>query len=334
MTLCEPFARILRAQRAQYNARVTQAKHRYPTLDTDAFSVFLKTSLDSVVRAVDTVLPERVQTVVPIAYDIALQLVGQALAGPGARSQWVDRVWQEVIPHYSGLVAENPTPVLGTLTNAALNLEKIPNVRLEQWLQEMGRLAHYVDNIPKLRALGQILAWRAGLAYFREAAIAAAIQLPEAMALAAVGAEGDSSWLLVKNQLLADCWWSPEKGKTDVAKQGVPVGQFTGFGGIFKAPPQVRASDQGFFVKSADRYSFLLADIYGAILHPASAEEFQQASTGAVSFTPLLRGVQLTLKCNEIILNLPEKNLALAYNDHTVAVTSPYTHAIWLFPLQ
>ena len=336
MFLSEPFARVLAENRSQCNARVTQAKHRYPGFDTEAFSVFLKTSVDPVIAAVDSFLPQRVQEVGLVAYDVALELVAQSLAGPGARNQWLDRVWGELVPHYAQLVAHQSRLVLATLSNAVLNIEKVPGVRLEQWLQEMRHLAHHVDSVEKLQHLGKVLAWRSGAAHFRDSAITAASQLPPMLALAAVGATADSHWNSVKDQLLANPWWSPEKSKTELALQGISVGQFTGFGGIFEVPPQVQACEEGFLVKSADRYSFLMADVYGAILQPASQEEFEQSTSvmnASGLFPPRLQGSRLILKRGEILLNLPQKNLSFAYNFHTVAVTSSYTHAIWLFPL-
>ncbi|MBX7230093.1 MAG: hypothetical protein K1X48_10870 [Burkholderiaceae bacterium] len=336
MSLSEPFTRLLAENRSYCNAQVAQAKHRYPGLDTEAFSVFLKTSVDVVVSAVHTCLPERSQEIGLIAYGMALELVAQSLAGPAARNQWVDRVWQELVPNYAQLMAHNPRLVLATLTNAILNIEKVSGVHIEQWLQEMKRLAQYVDSVEKLQHLGKVLAWRSGAAYFREAALAAASQLSPTLALAAVGASSDSDWTVVKDQFLANRWWSPEKTKAELALQGIVVGQFTGFGGIFELPPQVQACEEGFFVKSADRYSFLMADVYGAVLQPASQEEFEGAraidATGLLP--PRLEGSRLLLKWGEVLLNLPQKNLSFAYNFHTVAVTSPYTHAIWLFPLQ
>ena len=134
MTISDPLARVLAAGRAQFNARVAEAKHHYPALDSMAFAAFLRTSVDAVVRSVAEIAPERVAPVAVVAYDIGLELVGQALAGPGARSELIDRVWQALAPQYARLVSEQPVEVLGALTNAAVNIGKVPNARADQWM--------------------------------------------------------------------------------------------------------------------------------------------------------------------------------------------------------
>lgn len=332
MTISDPLARVLAAGRAQFNARVAEAKHHYPALDSMAFAAFLRTSVDAVVRSVAEVAPERVAPVAVVAYDIGLELVGQALAGPGARSELIDRVWQALAPQYARLVSEQPVEVLGALTNAAVNIGKVPNARADQWIQGMTDLAKYADSVSCLRAIGQIMAWRGGLAHFRLGAIRVADQLPENVALAAVGAAAGDKWTSVRENFLADPWWAPAVEKRR-ALQGIEIGQFTGFGGIFRAPPEVRANAEGFCVKSFDRFSFLIADAYGAVLHPATAEEFDGSKIDLRAKTAPLKGSKLLLGGRQVELDLPEDGLAVTCNEHTIAVTSLYTFTIRLFPL-
>jgi hypothetical protein len=332
MTISAPFAQVLAAGRSQFNARVVEAKHRYPALDSAAFAAFLESGVDSVVRAVAVAAPDRVAPVVLIAYDIALELVGQALAGPGARSKFLDQVWQELIPRFARLVSEQPIEVLAALTNAALNVDKVPKARTTQWLREMTAMSGRVDSLSRLRAIGQILAWRAGLAHYRAGAIGAADELPEALALAAVGAIANAEWKAVRDKLLSDPWWSPDRKTQD--RPAVEIGQFTGLGGVFRQPPELRACEDGFFVKSAERYYFLIADLHGAVLHPATLEEFESVKSWSGPKVPALKGSRLMMKGGEVELDLPIGQIALACNAHTVVVSSRYSYGIRLFPLR
>lgn len=331
--ISEPFAKVLAAGRTQFNLRVTEARRRFPAFDPDAFSEFLQGEVDGLISAVADVMPDRVASVALTAYEMALELIGHGLAGPGARSPLVGQVWKSLAPKYAALIAENSVDVLGMLTNAAINLEKIPSTRPSQWIREMEVLAPLLASRPHLQAAGQILAWRAGAAHYRIGAIQAADQLPYALALTVCGFKSDLQWEHVRDALLADPWFAAQaaNGTHSVGKE---IGKFTGFGGEFSVPPQVRACAEGFFVKSAERYSFLIADAYGAVLHAATQEEFDQAKSYSVGKPPARKGSLLVIKRGEIELDLPEDQLALACNQHTVAVTSPYTHAIRLLPLQ
>ncbi|TCS35631.1 hypothetical protein EDC30_110100 [Paucimonas lemoignei] len=334
MAISEPFAKVLSAGRAQFNQRVTEARRRYPAFDTGAFADFLQTGIDKLVVAVADFAPERVSTTVLVAYDMALELVGQALAGPKARSPLVNRVWQEILPAYPRLVTAHPVEVLGAMSNAAVNIGKVGNARPDQWIREMGALASQVESLPQLQALGQVLAWRCGVAHFRLGAIQAADLLPEQFALAALGSSGGASWSDVKDKLLADPWWTPGPIQGSAVHPGIEVGRFTGFGGEFDEPPEVRACPEGFFVKSAERYSFLVADAFGAVLHAASREEFDHAKAHSFPKAVVLSRNRLVVGKREIDLDLPEGHISIAHNTHTVAVTSPFTHAIRLLPLQ
>ena len=331
--ISEPFAKVLAAGRVQFNQRVTEARRRFPAFDTAAFADFLQGGVDSVIQAVARLAPERAAFVALVAYDMALELVGQSLAGPRARSEMVDRLWRELMPEYARLIAEHPVEVLGTLSNAAINLEKIAGTRPDQWLREMAALTPRIESLAQLQAVGQVLAWRAGVAHFRLGAIEAADRLPETLALAAFGIDAGVPWAAARAGMLADPWWRPASNRNQ-HPAGMEIGKFTGFGGEFAAPPEVRACQDGFFVKSAERYSLLIADACGAVLHAATKEEFDDAPNPALVKTVKLNGARLQIGQRVIDLDLPADQIALCCNAHTLAVTSPYTHAIRLLPLQ
>jgi hypothetical protein len=340
MTLPEPaistiLAEMLATNRAHCNARVAEARHRDANFDTTAFSSFMRTGLDSIVRSLKTVTPalpsERITFAVLAAYDMAIELVAQNLAGPNARTDVVNRVWESLAPRYTTLIAAEPISVLGALSNAAIHIANVANARVDEWLSNMGEMAQQVDSLPTLHRVGQVLAWRAGLAHFREGALLSAASLPLALATHVVGAASTQDWPTLHGQFSENPWFAPSNVTTH---PGWEIGEFTGFGGSFAKPPEVRAYAQGFIVRSADRFNFLIADAYGAVLLPATAEEFSNApDTRDVRITDVkLAGSQLSIKGRHVDLDLPECGLAIVANQHTVAVTSRYTHAIRLLP--
>ena len=171
--------------------------------------------------------------------------------------------------------------------------------------------------------MGQVLAWRAGVAHFRQGALAAADTLPPDLALAAFGEPG-APWPQVHAQLMEYPW----RGNAD----GREFGSFSGLGGDFGTPPQVRAAADGFIVRSGERHYLLVADAFGAVLHSATAPEFEQAQTGTPSAVRL-DGAILHIGARRIELDVPAGDIAIAANAHTLAITSPWTHAIRLLPL-
>ncbi|QYG08455.1 hypothetical protein [Janthinobacterium sp. PAMC25594] len=317
------FASILASGRAQFNARAAEARRRFPALDMAAFSAFLRDGVDPLVVAVAAAAPERVGGVTLAAYDMALELVGHGLAGPAAKTPFLNTVWRELAPSFAPLLSTAPVDVLGMLSNAALHIASVAGARPAQWQRELAALAARIATLAQLRAVGQVLAWRAGVAHFRQGALAAADTLPPALALAAFGEPG-APWPQVRAQLQENPW----RGNAD----GREFGSFTGLGGAFGTPPLVRASADGFVVYSGERHYLLVADAYGAVLHSAMAQEFEQANADMPA-SVRLDGATLQIGARRIELDVPAGDMAIAANAHTIAVTSPWTHAIRLLPL-
>ena len=317
------FASILASGRTQFNARAAEARRRFPSLDMAAFGAFLHDGVDPLVLAVSSAAPERVGGVTLAAYDMALELVGHGLAGPAAKNPFLNTVWRELAPSFAPLLATAPVDVLGMLSNAAIHIASVAGAWPAQWQAGMAAVAPQVGSVAQLRAVGQVLAWRAGVAHFRQGALAAADTLPPALALAAFGEPG-AQWPQVRAQLLDYPWRGNAEGRE--------FGSFSGLGGDFGTPPQVRATNDGFVVRSAERHYLLVADAYGAVLHSATAQEYEQATTGMPS-SVRLDGATVHVGARSIALDLPAGDIAIAANAHTLAITSPWTHAIRLLPL-
>src|SRR4051812_4104954 len=278
----DALARVLRGSRDDLNARFAETRQRFPALAGDAFSGFLTDTLDPVIRAVDAVAPERLDAVALAAYDVALELVGQRLAGAGARHTAIETAWRRVLPAAARHLAAEPSRVLAALSNAAHQLESTPGARFSSWVDDVARLAGDCATVDELLRVGQVAAWRAGLAHFRRGAIAAAAALPQALVLDAVGAPPGSQWHDVEAGLLASEWFDPAKphGQRTKGPDGaVPnvktVGAFRGFGGVFVDPPRVTFAAGHFHVLSGDECWLLTADLYGATFHRVTSNDAQ-----------------------------------------------------------
>lgn len=327
--LCTPFAQVLAAGRRQFNARVTEARRRSPGFDTAGFAAFLQQQVDGVVAAVHTVDPARTTAVAFAAYDIALTLCMHGLAGPAARTPSINAAWSGLMPALAARIAERPQEVLSALSNAVAHLGGVEGARTDEWLATMAQLGPAAETTAQLLDLGQVLAWRAGMAHFRAGALQAADRLPPALALAAVNAPADACWPDWRARLVADPWACTAPRRED----GWQIGAFTGFGGRLAQPPELRLAPSGFLLRSGSRHFLALADACGAVLLPASAEEFAAATLAAVPEGVQRHGTTLMLPHRDVALDLPAEGLQLAADAHTLAIASAYSHALRLVPL-
>jgi hypothetical protein len=309
MTVSPVLARELAAARPRFNAEVAAARRARIGFDTEALSEAVRKRIDPLAVAVEAAAPDRTAAVVDAAFALTVTLVEHALSGE--RRAIVDRAWSEAAVPLAATVAERPEPVLAMLTNGVLTLAATPGARADEWIERMAALAPLVT-VDTLAPAGQLAAWRSGMAHYRGGALAAADGLPEPLALTALGASG--KWAEVRVALAADRWWTPE-GRSDA---GVRFGGFAGFGGPFPAPPQVRAGGEGFFVRAGSRVGLLVADAWGATLHPASEDEFDRAAPDAP-----VRGAGS---------GLPDEGLRAAVGEDSIAITSPFSHFIEVRP--
>ncbi len=342
--ISDPLAAVLRAGRQDFNAQFARARHQYPALSTGAFADFLAAGVDPVVRAVAAVAPDRVAHTVTAAYGIGLELVARNLVGPGAKHDAVTHAWQGLLPAAKELVAAAPQRILGAVSNAVCLLAATSGARPGWWLEEMVRLLPHLpttDGVELFLRLGQITAWRAGMAHFRPGALTTLDALPESLACAALGLPTDTpAWEKIRARLDVDPWYNPALATAagpDPAHFVSRVGEFRGFGGLFPEPPQVAGGGDGqFFVRSGDAHWLLMADAFGATFHRATPEEWARAAAGR----PVLPGGGSRVDAGTVQIDRAQVPLPFcgeivshATNASTLAVTGSLTHAVLLVAL-
>lgn len=319
---------LLANRRSLLNQHVAAARQRWPTLDTAAFSVFVAQTLDPLCVALAAADEAAMPAATEVAFELGLALVGQGLAGPAARLPWVDICWQQLAEPAARLIAAAPLETLGALSNAVVRMHEVPGVRVEAWLQRMRALAARCDSTVQLRSVGALCAWQAGMAHLRVAALAQADGLPPALASAALGIE-EADWPAARKQLDGARWWHP-RGAAAIS-QGQTVGGFTGLGGPFATPPELRASDEGFIARSGERHFLLIADAFGGVVLPASAAEFAAArATPAAQLSFDSQGA--LIGTTRIRYAAPADGLAAVAGPAGIALYSPWSHQVRLLP--
>jgi hypothetical protein len=333
--LSPAFTSVLRSGRGEFNRRFSEAKRLYPNLAAGTFSEFLQNGVDPLMTEVARVSPDRVADVAQAAYDVALELVGQRLAGPGARDGMLGESWRQLLPPLAGLIALEPARLLAALTNAVHHISSVPAARPDQWIHEMARWGADCSEVDAVLRLGQICGWRAGLAHFRADALALTDSFPEPVMLSLFQSASDAPWSEVKKHLVESPWCDPAAAR----RPGVPrvvcqAGTFRGFGGLFTEPPRVTYGDGQFRVRSGSESWLLSADLFGATFHRCPLEEFKtvEKSTGS----PLgLRadGDDLFFRGQRLGFPAPGRITSAAHDQTTLAVTSSFTHSVTLVAL-
>jgi hypothetical protein len=328
-------ASILRSGRAEFNARFAAARHLYPQMDGDAFTQFLQTAVDPLAQATDRVRPDRVGEVVMAAYDAALELAGQNLAGPGSRLPIIEDAWRRILPKATPLVASAPARVIAAVCNAVHQLASTPGARAAQWIERMEAFAPECAEVEMFLRLGQVAGWRAGLAHFRKGALAAANALPEPLALAAVGAKLKTGWTVEREKLRRNPWHDPAEEKNHSGLRVVAqAGAFRGFGGLFVKPPEVAAAGEHFLVRSGEDCWLLTADLFGATFHRATRNEFEAAQRQQRPLPGLhLSGTRVIWNGQRLEFPALGEFTSSAVNDATLALTGRLTHSIALVAL-
>jgi hypothetical protein len=329
-----PFAGALERGRERFNARFALAQRLDRNLEAAAFAAHLRTRVAPLVDAVSAAQPKSVDAVTEALYDLSLELFSHDCLGPAPRFPSVGEVWDSLLPAAATLLSKDPRRVAAALSNASIHLARTPGARLSEWVRIMRGLASRTDDVDACLRAGQVAAWRCGMAHYREGALRAVADLPDALARAALdlpaGFSASKDRLL---ETLADRWRRPETAGEPYGPSGLAIvaraGGFRGFGGIFVAPPEVFTLHGTLYAFDSESCWSLHADLFGATLQrygpdlPGGSVEkdglFKLFPDGTVqkgglsgSF-PLLKG-----------------HRSLASDGTTLAVTLPRSHRIYL----
>ncbi len=331
-----PLARALERERERFNARFAYAKRVNRGLDPADFAEHLRLVAAPIVDAVAALKPERVDEVVAALYEVSLDLLGHDCLGSGSRYPEVTEVWQKLLPRLPAFLAADPERLAASISNAVYNLAAQPQANAELWIQSMERLAPSCADVDQLLDLGKVLAWRAGMAHYRESALEVWAGLPTELMHEAVGVKqtADAS----RYQLIAamaDPWhWT---GVTRGLKRRqleivASVGGFRGFGGPFVNPPQATAKDGQLYLYDRQSCWALHADCFGATLQRFGPNKPDGARATNKEFSINAQGEVSKGKTTAQFPVLKNYSSA-ATEDGTFAVTLPRSHKVFLVAL-
>jgi hypothetical protein len=260
-------ARILQIRRHAYNYKWTQAAARFPHLTSADAESFFTRDLAPLIEAVAALSPDHAETVCDAGVDVGLEATGLRLLGQNAPNAWVTQLWRSVLPTLAAHVVADPTTVLSDLSNATAQFDNHPTSRPEQWLRLLRDLGPEANDQAQLRSLGQLLAWRSGLAHYRTGALDAARQLPEPLRTAALELPVAQAFEEFVAELEASPWPVTQRAALTDPGSLARVGGFRGFGGPFPVPPTLATRRTDLLARSGNRNWLVTADLFGTTLH-------------------------------------------------------------------
>jgi hypothetical protein len=276
--------------------------------------------------------------------------------GPEARRAAVAEGWRTLLPALPGHLAVAPRRVAVALTNALYNLAGTPGGRPADWLATLRDVGPECPDVATLLKIGQVAAWLAGLAHYRGAGLALCRELAPALVGRVLNltprppllaGEGEvtapppsqgGGWGVgaLLDRLAADPWLLPQAAGlprpawTPALKLAARVGAFRGFGGDFLAPPAVTWAGGQFYVQDGETWWLLSADVFGATLLRVDAPI---KPSGRSPDAPFQVSQAAEIVCGPHRAAFPELTAVKSWaaDAKTLAVTSPLSHAVFLF---
>lgn len=325
--ISQTLADALAAQRSELNARFRVVQSLHQGLDSGQLFDFMRECVDPLILAVQREHSSDVQSVVRAAYDSALQLLlHRSLNSPQQRA-WLKSMWRGVLSRVPALVASEPGRLIGALNNALLNIGGSGHTIAERWLIELERIAPRCARAEQLLACGQVLAWRAGLAHYRDGSLQL-LQSFEPSLLSAVMDVDPTEASDVVGRIRRDRWFDPRHVSDGQPRVLARVGSFRGFGGQFVQPPVVAPHGDGWVVRSGAEQWFLTADAFGHSFHRASTTEWEQGSQQRGSRVASFNGARLRFAQRHFDFDDAGPITAVAEWGDAVACTTALSHHV------
>jgi hypothetical protein len=333
---CAAFIETLKTDRQALNARFAERRLAGCQIEADAFLHHLATAVAPIVCEIAAVFPERARIAVQELYDVSLDLFATSLLGPTARIPEVEMIWRRLLPSIPRLLARQPGQLAGQLSNAIVNIASQSFTQPTWWISRMVEFAACCDTSDKLLSCGKFLAWQAGMAQYRTAALDAARNLPAELTarLFSLRSEMPAATIAdIIERLAVDPWLAIGDAAVGVTSPtGIrcvgQIGEFRGLGGPFLRPPTVCYAGEYFWAGDHERRWQFFADQYGSYFHPAgegqipvnqSTQDVQLQSNGMVHWQGDRNSFPLFAAAS-----------SFACDGATLAVTIPTSHHIFL----
>ncbi|MFL6215682.1 MAG: hypothetical protein ACJ74J_17500 [Blastocatellia bacterium] len=334
-----PLADALKRGRDRFNTKFAYARHRFPSLDGEAVKEHLRATVAPIAAAVHNVAAGRIEVVVDAVYDLSLELIGSGFLASQSRYPALLKAWREMLPRLPHLVAAEPSRFVSAITNAVYNLSATATARPTFWIDAMTRLGHECSEVQAFLEAGKVVAWRSGLAHYRDGALAACSNLDEPLARAALGLPDAPATPIatIIERLRQDRWLAPmaashPTGQAKRLRVVAAVGAFRGFGGVFVEPPRVLRRDGEWLAYDREACWLITADLFGATFHRLGNRPPASDQTTQFDFKIDAGGRVMKATQAATFAYLADASSSAA-SETVMAVTLPRSHSIYFVAL-
>ncbi len=334
------FVEAIRNNREKLNTKFAYARHAYPQLSGDVFLEHLKNLVEPLVDTVSRLDANQVEEIVITFYDFLLDLMGKGLLGTETRYPALLKGWTHLFGGLPHLLIQDAPLFVGSITNALYNLSINQGTRPTYWIDEMLRVGKKCQDVKQLLEVGKIIAWRSGMAHYREGALETCLSVEPKLARAAlcIDENNETPIDLIVFKLTSDPWLAPWSASQNESREkqlkiASVVGAFRGFGGLFTSPPEVLTSSEDFYVFDNENCWLMTADLFGATLHRLGTNLPEVDKSTYKDFTIDKKGRVYRLKQHVPFPELASPSSSAA-NETTLAVTLPHSFGIYLVALK
>ena len=342
------FFGFLKEHRKELNQSFENMKLFKSGLEQSVFLHILQKYTMPLVQKIYMHHPEKADESALALYDLSLTLYSRKYIGPQSHFPLISKLFEEVLPRISTLVAQAPATLPASLINALFSLLRISKPVASMWLDEIVNIAPGCKTYVELIDAGKVLAWKCGMAQWRGSALKIWRKLSKPLKLATLGLllSEDNINMEELGQQLEDPWFHPHfhlhsnlhsnrhtKGETKSPVIIAKAGGFTGFGCEMATPPEVISiNDQIYAFDDYNCWS-LHCDAFGTILVSEGRDlpdEILPATSNTCKITPT--GI---LHWNGLSETIPvlKHSSSIAASEDFVAVTCKSSFYIFIIAL-
>lgn len=328
----------LEARRAQFNTRFQQVRRHQPEVQGSEVLALCGTLLEPAGSILADLDPGAVAELVEATFETVLQLQALRLTGSRSHEPWIDTGLGLLVPAAARFLGQRPHATLCALGNALHHIGQQHPPGATQWTRRMQAVLPACDAVAQWLAAGQVLAWRCGLAQYRDAALRVLEALPAALQAALLELPAAADPAPEVAALLRHPWHRPGQPPLTQPRWVRRCGGFVGFGGPFRRPPRLAAHDGQLYASDGSQAWRWTLDACGEYRVRVDDTEWQAAQTAHAARTAPPAGWTLhegVLRHAGRSFELPSAGAitGLAGNDHTLLVSHAASHALSVIAL-
>lgn len=330
-----PVVQALSKRRERLNQKVSSFLRKNLLVSAPDLQAQMGSFLLPVLESLAKKSPSRWESSLEALFDLFLELAQKGYFS--GKCPAIATAWRDLLPKLPDLILQNPHSIAGGVSNSVYQLSSIGEVAPCLWIKIMGQIGPRCTNPALFFQAGKLVAWRSGMARYREEGLKIFRELDPVLAILAlrlpITPQTPSRDLLYK-KLMGDPWLMPERVSSQTTERRelsivAIVGAFRGFGGQFVAPPTVFASGDKIRARDGGQEWGLEADCFGAgfyrIRGNSDGHGKGRQGTFSIDRSGMVQKGQLKAAFG-ILANCS----SFACNSTTLAVTIRQSHSIFL----